>query len=252
MKADEVKEIDKEFKKTVSNSSTQINNTLKEFEKAVREDSKAVVVRPLAEAAFLFDRKNNLHLTFHQRLRSGGIHFDGGRYDVHRQSVDAKLFPNYFETITFASLTLDGNGCSSTFGQCHLMLKTSMIEHRASVFIGNSFDIITDLNLKPDKAVPVGYRATWNNRGKLATVKKSSDFSDITNNNDFSTLLNDGSNDFVEVHVCGSISQRTFEKVVVSKSNLDEIDRHLAKALKMKLESWGKNYSDWDTQYLEV
>jgi hypothetical protein len=64
--------------------------------------------------------------------------------------------------------------------------------------------------------------------------------------------LNDGAKGFIEVHIYGSISHRTIEKVVVNPSSLDKIDMLAAEALKLKIDVWASTVPNWDTVFMEI
>lgn len=251
-KSDEISVIENEYDEAISKASPGVEAILKDFEKAVRLESKTVLVRPLAEILDLFDRLNNLHQTFHQRLYSGAVNFDGGRYDVNRPCVDAKLFPGYHEMITFGALNIKDTGVSGAYGKCHLVFKGSMTNHRASVFKGNSYKILESLSVRLTDLVPKGLRTTWDRRGKLAVSKFAPKFTGSTTKDDYSAILNDGADDIIEVHVFGSISHRTVEKVVVVKSSLDMDEIYTADALKRKIDVWASTVPDWDTVFMEI
>lgn len=251
-KPEEEQAIDSGYASLIAMAGGTIGSILEKFESIVRNQSKAVLVRPIGEVVGLFARANNLHQPFHQRLRAGGVHFDKGKYDVHRPSVDGKLFPNYLDRITSASLSLERTGAGGTYGQCHMTLRTSMVEHRASVFNGNSFEVISKLGLKPNESVPTGLRSSWGRRGKLAASKDASKFSDKTSEAEFPSILNDGDNDFVEVHVYGSISHRTIERIVVVPSRLEAVDKIFAKGLKSMMKKMSNSDATWTTVFEEV
>lgn len=70
--------------------------------------------------------------------------------------------------------------------------------------------------------IPYGYRASWKNRGMLAVAKSWNSFTPETNKADFQSILmsvaDDGSgyDQFIEVHIFGSISVCTMQKVVMN------------------------------------
>ena len=244
--------IDNEYDDIINKVPSVIGAVLKAFEATVRNESQTVLVRPLAEVVNLFDRLNNFHQTFHQRLRTGAVGFDGGKYDENRPSVDGKLFPRYHEEITFAALSIREAGVSGPYGKCHMVLKTPLTQHRASVFNGNSYEVLENLGAEAAKPVPNGLRTTWERRGKMAVSKFARKFTATTTDTEFPALLNDGNNDFIEVHVFGSISHHTIEKVGVNKAALDAYERLLASALKMKIAKWASTVPKWDTVFLEI
>lgn len=129
-RVEETSVIDNEYDEIVNKAAPEIGVILKNFEAAVINESQTVLVRPLAEVVNLFDRLNNFHQTFHQRLRTGAVGFDGGKYDENRPAVDGKLFPRYHEEITFAALSIKETGVSGPYGKCHMVLKTPLTKHK--------------------------------------------------------------------------------------------------------------------------
>lgn len=251
-KAEETSFIDREYDEVINKASPAVVAILNDFEATIGRESQTVLVRPLAEVNNLFDRMSNLHQTFHQKLQAGAVRFDGGRYDKNRPTVDAKLFPGYHEMITFAALSIKETGVCGAYGKCHMVLKASMTNHRASVFKGNSYEVLTPLVTKLDDPVPKGLRTTWERRGKLAVSTFAPKFTSATTKADYPTILNDGAKGFIEVHIYGSISHRTIEKVAVNQSSLDRIDMHTAQALKLKIGVWASTVPDWDTAFMEI
>lgn len=251
-KDDQINIIENDYDEVINTARTGVDSILRDFEEAVRHASQIVLVRPLAEVANLFDRLSNFHQTFHQRLRTGAVGFDGGPYDENRTCVDGKLFPGYHEMVTFAALGIKGTGVTGVYGKCHMVLKASMTNHRASVFKGNSYEVLKSLGVKLTDPVPKGFRTTWERRGKLAVSKYAPKFTLTTTKADYPTILNDG-DDFIEVHVFGSISHHTIEKVRVAKSSLDvDYEVHAAAALKKKIDKWESTVPNWDTVFMEI
>jgi hypothetical protein len=134
--------------------------------------------------------------------------------------ADEALFPYYKDKIRFAVLTLDEAGLSN-FGDCFLVLRTEMIAHRASVFEENSL-LFFSKHFAPilgKPHLPHGYRATWDERAMLCVAKLADRIDDATKPGAYSgILLRQGStseeDDFVEVHIWGSMTIRTLERVI--------------------------------------
>lgn len=251
-KLEQTSAIDNEYDEAINKAGPGVDSILKDFEEAVKRESLTVLVRPLAEVLNFFDRLSNYHQTFHQRLHTGAVGFDGGPHDENRPTVDAKLFPRYHEMITFAALSIKETGVTGAYGKCHMVLKASMTNHRASVFKGNSYEVLKSLDVNSTDPVPKGLRTTWERRGKLAVSKFAPKFTASTTKADFPVILNDGANDFIEVHIFGSISHRTIEKVGVVMSSLGEIDILIADALKQKITFWASTVPNWDTAFMEI
>lgn len=187
--------------------------TLAEFETVVADSEAVAAVAPLV-AYDLFRNQHKFHVSYHRRVDAGIQDPGRTRYDDLRKSVDAKLFPDYFDEISFAALTIDGRGVRH-YGRVFLVLATDKIRDRSSVFERNSFHAVE--NLKMNEPVPEGCRATWERRASLAAAKLGGAVQAGMSQSQMSELLlsRDDSDtaDFVEVHFFGRIHQGIVAKV---------------------------------------
>lgn len=196
---------------------------LRGFE-ALASQSVAVIARPLTEVQRLVTSEHELYATFYQLTESGVRTPTGSKWDALRAVTDDALFPGDRRDIRFGALSLDGGGLSN-YGDCTLVLKDDMIAHRASVFEENSVMFMNHLDIRMSEAadLPVGYRATWSDRGKLSVVKIAESVNADTDASHFpALLLTEGitSNDdnFVEVHIWGPMTAHTLDRVIVRGS----------------------------------
>ena len=79
-------------------------------------------------------------------------------------------------------------------------------------------------------SMPNGHRSTWAKRGKLCVAKLAAQITPNTTPEDFQSILmkqgkKPAEDVFVEVHVFGPMTIRTFEKVVITRQG-----RHPSKA----------------------
>lgn len=104
-----------------------VRATVDDFQLAV-DGSKAVFNRWPDDVQRLAGDDNQLYATYYQlaKLRLP----KGDEWDKLRQIADATFFTNYHEEIRFAALTLDSIGITN-YGNCSILLKDSMISHRA-------------------------------------------------------------------------------------------------------------------------
>jgi hypothetical protein len=221
-----------------------VDSILKDFESALANSS-AVIARSVTETQRLATSDHELYATYYQLIGAGVKVPEGSKWDILRVAADAALFPNYKEQIRFAALSLDGAGLFN-YGECLLVLKEEMIAHRASVFEENSVTFMGHklkgfLELAD---LPRGYRATWAERGKLCVAKLHGSIDASTQPDKYSgMLLREGNNteddDFVEVHICGSMTARTLERVIVSPHLKRKQSATIIKALKEKLSKLG-------------
>ena len=165
--------------------------------------------------------ERDLYATFHQRrqLRAAANLNPTIDWDELRLQTERKLFGDNMKYIHYAALSLTDRGLSA-YGDCHILLKEPMIAHRASVFEQNSITFMRDKNVKIWDSLPVGYRTVWPNRMQLAIAKLTSSLTATTADSDFAgILLNPGistaDGDFIEVHVFGTMTLRSFKRIVV-------------------------------------
>ncbi len=210
-----------------------------EFEEALSY-SKAVIARNLLEADRLASSDNQLYATFYQLVQGGVRLPSGSKWDALREVADGAIFPGYKKNIRFAALSLDGCGLSN-YGECFLVLRNDMIAHRASVFEENSVKFMEKHNIRMSEAhqLPSGYRAEWGERSKLCIAKMVDQLGEDMRSAAFpGMLLKEGKSSegdsFVEVHIWGPMTVRTFERVIVNRPKR-RADRVIFKSLREKL-----------------
>jgi hypothetical protein len=187
--------------------------------------SNAIISRSLNELQRLVSGDNQVYATYYELTNSGVQLPTGGRWDLIRTLVDEMLFGTYKDKIRFAALSLNKTGLT-TYGECSLVLKDTMIAHRASVFEENSCVWLhkQDIKLSTANSLPKGFRASWNNRGLLSVAKLGNKL--IANMSDaaFESLLleqgtNTGNDNFIEVHIYGPLTVRSLAFVRISKQS---------------------------------
>lgn len=196
---------------------------LQQFEQ-LTDTSQAVLCRPWAEVSRLALAESEIYATFYQRTEAGLRIPDGDPWDRLRAAADALLFGDSGKKhVRFGALSLDGVGLER-YGECSLALKEKMIAHRSTLIERNSVVFMKQhrVSASTDYALPTGYRAGWADRGKLAVAKLADAIEPATAPADFARrLLNPGpdgwGDDFVEVHIWGSLTIRSMEQVVVRR-----------------------------------
>ena len=235
--------LDQRYREALTESATRgADQALKKFE-AAASDSKAVLARSPGDLLRLANSDRDLFATYYQ-LKKAGLRLPAGdEWDYRRRSADLALFPNFEEHITFAALSLDGVGLSN-YGSCSIVLRSDMIAHRTTVFEENSvtFTERHGVALKKGK-LPKGYRAPWDDRGKLCTAKLHAHVDAHTTRDEYPKLLmREGAtseeDDFVEAHVFGPWTARTIEQVSVSKRR-KKADNISIKWLERELKKFG-------------
>jgi len=139
-----------------------------------------------------------------------------------RPIVDQMIFPNYFEHIQYAALSLNDTG-AEVYGSCTISLKSALIQQRSSVFETNSLLYMVERGLPiPDALrIPAGLRAPWSARGRLAVAKLWSEIRPNATDGGFPSVLisrhpSSKQDDFIEVHIFGGLTTYTIESVQLS------------------------------------
>lgn len=221
---------------------------VQDFENALA-NSVAVIARSDVDAHRIASSSRQLYGTYYQQIDAGLRLPDGDEWDVVRELTDSLLFPKYKEQIRFAALSLDGIGLSN-YGSCSLTLREDLIAHRTSVLEENSVLFMerhgVKVSRKPD--VPKGCKAIWVERNKLSVAKLAGRIDSTTTPNKYSSLLlkqgaSPEEDEFVEVHIFGSITILTIAKVIVTIPQAGP-RRTIVRALKSKLAKHGVSISE--------
>lgn len=179
------------------------------------------------EALALLNDPSEVYRNFYQMKSAGAKSPRSNRFDQVRGIADELLFPNYREDISFAALSLPGQGCWY-YGSIHVVLADFAVCDRTTVFESNSLLFCDEHQLGTHKPVPPGYRAIWTNRDELAAAKLANRISSATTNAEFNRILiadaNDFDADFIEVHIYGGFNRASIERVVI-RAGGDEDDK---------------------------
>ncbi|MCF6103121.1 hypothetical protein [Mesorhizobium muleiense] len=214
---------------------------LTDFGDAVTQRSTAVIARPLLPLQRLIDNSNLMLMTFYAEMDAGGRTAENNHWDRGREQIDSLVNPLYHRDLHFAALSLDGMGVKH-YGDFHINLVSDYIAIRSSVFNENPFKFGQRHRIVVGTGCPPGYRATWMDRGKLAQAKLFPKLSNTSKPNEYpDVLVSDGSGsgdeDFIEVHVFGSISSGTIKRIVAYEPKGAE--KHIWRALRRKIEAAG-------------
>lgn len=136
-------------------------------------------------------------------------------WDQQRGAAESAINPYYYQDLNFAALMLDGSGMFY-YGPYSVTLKTHTIDDRASVFEQNPFYFCKTHHVVAGQAPPPGYRASWNERGRLAVAKLQPKVSLGCNFADIVMEPRRGASDcdFVEVHIFGAIHRQGIKRIV--------------------------------------
>jgi len=198
------------------------HQVVKDFETATLK-SYAVIARSVLEADRLASSDKEVYSTYYKLVDAEVRLPSGSKWDVLRDVADGALFPGYKKHIRFGALSLNGLGLAN-YGECFLVLRESMISHRATVFEENSVLFMDkhDIQMSEAHRLPPGFRALWVERSKLCVAKLADELAQDTKRGTFQEiLLKEGrmsANDsFVEAHIWGPMTARSFERVIVSQ-----------------------------------
>lgn len=191
-------------------------DVLRTFETAAAA-TQAVLACPFAVVERLASSERQLLPTYYQLLEAEARLPYGDQWEKLRRLADAGLLTGYGKNIHFAALSADGAGLPR-FGECSLLLRESMIAHRASVFEDNSALVMEKWAYNP----PGGFRAAWKERALLSVAKLAGQLRQESKESEFATLLLQSGaapedDRFIEVHIWGPMSGWTLERVVLTR-----------------------------------
>lgn len=188
--------------------------------------SHAVIARWIGDVERLAQNDKQVYASYYQQRRAQLRQPDGDPWDALREPTDQALFGEHKEHIRFAALTLDGVGVLN-YGDWSLVLRTPMIERRASTFEDNTAVLIQRrrIPLAEVNEHVRGFRATWADRGKLGAAKLGAKITPSTSSAEFPSLLmvqgppgKMDADELIEVHIWGPLTIRTVEKITLTKS----------------------------------
>jgi hypothetical protein len=187
--------------------------------------------REIASGTDLFETYHDL-----ERLRIRSERPAGHNWQKLRPQAEIELLGSdqHQDKLHYAALSLDGVGLDS-YGDCTVTLCEEMICHRATCFEGNSALIYDE---KHDFSGCL--RCAWSERARLCAAKIASSLDGSMSSRDFpGMLLSKGGiqedDEFVEVHVFGTMTAQTFQSVAVDFSEFSREQKALWKAVKEKL-----------------
>lgn len=242
--SDERRALDDRYRAAVDEAASRgAHAAVKEFERLVSR-SVIVINRSLIDAMKLATTDHEVYGTYYKLIEAGVRLPEDNKWDSIRSLVDSALFPHYKDEIRFGSLSLDGAGLTR-FGPCVMVLKTELIEYRASFYEENSILFFARQGIRIVDAadLPKGYRSTWSERHRHAVAKLSRRIDASTSATDFPSLLlredpAGAQTDFIEAHLYGPMTIRTIERLGV-KAKLSRAERRMLAGLRERLANFG-------------
>ena len=192
--------------------------TVAEFEAAIHS-ARPVINRSESFVLAFINDENGLYVSFYKQVDAGVRRPEESEIDTERRMADQRLFPNYFEKICFGALSIDSRGVPS-YGDCALVFREQAIRKRATLFEENSLDFCRRHQFA---SVPPGYRANWQQKGKLAVAKLKERLKCKIRAEDFAEILlprspKGSQRDFLEVHIYGVLHRKAVERIALQKS----------------------------------
>jgi hypothetical protein len=190
------------------------------------------------------------------------LHHEGvKKYDRDREMTDNCLFgEERGHCIRYGALCSRLTGLHS-YGEFCIVLNSNELQEYTSVFEENPFVFLKKHPYTPkqEPCIPYGYRATWENRSKLAVAKLGERITADTQPSDFPSLLTHCSedkmqDDFIEVHICKKINCDDIVEVRAPgeysqvDENEDEFDfvATQIQVIQKKLENLGKTWTTYN------
>jgi hypothetical protein len=180
--------------------------------------------------------------SFHHQVQYQGRTPTETEWDQQRGAAEAAINPIYYQELNYAALTLDGLGMTY-YGPYSVTLKSVTIDERASVFEQNPFYFNERHHVTAGRAPPLGYRATWDGRGRLAVAKLQANIPAGCLADGFADILMEPRRsasdcDFVEVHIFGPINRLGIERIVGPEPS-NRIERQVWKQAVRKAREYG-------------
>jgi hypothetical protein len=240
----------------------QVRTTCNEFVSGLLDEFEAFVSKTYVSINLAIETlhrvivENEPYKNYHE-LREMGIN----QFNLTREQIDERLFGSDAKNIRYGALCAQSPGLRC-YGACCMVLNGAALQNCASLFEENTFAFFDARPGALEKIpcdIPLGYRATWENRGKLAVAKLGHHFATETPTDDFNEVLicsttQKMTDNFVEVHICKTIGKDDIVEMRLPKNlpqqdeNDKEYRRELKKSRKMlsKLEEIGKSWTLYD------
>jgi len=187
------------------------------LEAAVLAGSHVVVTMPADVARKIFSNPLELYTGYESLVEAGARVASPSLNDRHRTSVSAMLFGSYAKEIRYGVLSLNGFGPES-YGHIHCQLRDVAVRDRATFLERNSYHFVDEHKLTPDKELPSGFQAAWENRHHLVSTKLGRKLRRGDHLPDFAGYLvvsnpaDRSTEEFVEAHINGMFDRNSVEK----------------------------------------
>jgi len=171
-----------------------------------------------------------------ERLRLRTTAPDGFDWAKLRPQAEIELLGSeaHLNQLHYACLSIDGNGLVR-YGECSVELAGSMIAHRASCFGGNTAIVFFE-----NHSFSASLRCAWNSRGVICASVFGGEIEESTAKTDYPGIIvvnapQPQDDRFIEVHVFGPITTRTFKAVRIKNGSYSRREKVLCAAVAQKL-----------------
>ncbi len=217
----EIQALEQRFRDALDDAATRgCETTVQAFAAAVTS-SQAVMGSTLQKLLPIVIRDRDVFAAFHELAELRFLRESsptGPDWNVVRPAAEVALLGGRkrINRLHYAALALDGRSLPH-YGEVSILLRENLIAHRVSLFQENSAVYVYRHGVN----LPLGTRGTWGDRHKLCVAKLAAQITASTRPDEFPTiLLKPGAtgldDNFVEVHVFGPMTFRTFEKVTTT------------------------------------
>lgn len=221
---EEVAALRRRYVKVTSVRTPGLRDRQRQLQNLVESEGRAVINRSISALTSMLGSQVDISGQYYRGIMAGTRIFGQGKVNTVRVIADTAFFPNYHESIRFACLTTTNAGLLS-YGPCSVVLKTHLIEHRASLLDENSLYFVNrvakDGDLFSLYELPPGHRADWDGRGTLSVVKFGAGLLSQCAGQGDDPIFRRGSSqeydEFIEIHIFSEITKEAIECVVIPK-----------------------------------
>lgn len=218
---DEVNALDDRYKAAVAEAERRGDREALAAFETVLARSRAVLARSAPEVLRLARDDREVYASYYELAATSRLPPEN-EWDPRRRVADAVLFTNYEKDLRFAALSLEATGAAK-YGTCSIVLRTELIDFRASALEENSVFFVErhKLLLGSSNGLPKGFRSNWRQRCRLSVAKLGGAVTSTTTaQNHASLLLSPGATKdddrFIEIQIWGPMTVRTFEEVTIN------------------------------------
>jgi hypothetical protein len=213
---------------------------VRDFENACKT-SKAVFSLPVQKLHREIASRSDIFETYYdlERLKNRTEDSFGLDWAKLRPQAEIELLGDHhnLDQLHYACLSI--GDVALNYGDCIVTLASPMTAHRVSCFEGNTAVLYHQLRTFEGQV-----RSNWENRHEICVAMFAEDLLSVATQADFPTILVQKGKTpledrFVEVHLFGPITVRTFESVQIDRSKHSTSESVLADAIVDKLKASG-------------